>query len=63
MPFLFMKEVGIALRSSNAIAVTLLFVVGTGLGKHMKWEPYRVTGLSVALFGALLVAITIALGG
>ena len=43
--------------------MVLLFVVGTGLGKHMKWEPYWVTGLSVALFGALLVAITIALGG
>jgi hypothetical protein len=29
----------------------------------MKWKPYWVTGLSVALFGGLLVAITIALGG
>ena len=58
-----MTDVGIALRTSNVIAVVLLFVVGTGIGKHMKWEPYWVTGLSVALFGALLVAITIALGG
>lgn len=63
LPFLVMTDVGIALRTSNVIAVVLLFVVGTGLGKHMKWEPYWVTGLSVALFGALLVAITIALGG
>jgi hypothetical protein len=63
LPFLFMTDVGIALRTSNAIAVILLFIVGTGLGKHMKWKPYWVTGLSVALFGALLVAITIALGG
>lgn len=63
LPFLLMTDVGIALRTSNAIAVVLLFIVGTGLGKHMKWEPYWVTGLSVALFGALLVAITIALGG
>jgi VIT1/CCC1 family predicted Fe2+/Mn2+ transporter len=63
LPFLFMTDVGIALRTSNAIAVVLLFVVGTGLGKHMMWRPYWVTGLSVALFGAVLVAITIALGG
>lgn len=63
LPFLFMTDVGIALRTSNAIAVALLFLVGTGLGKHMKWQPYWVTGLSVGLFGALLVAITIALGG
>ncbi|OYW57389.1 MAG: hypothetical protein B7Y80_11685 [Hyphomicrobium sp. 32-62-53] len=63
LPFLFMKDVGTALRTSNAIAVALLFIVGTGLGKHMKWTPYWVTGLCVSLFGALLVAITIALGG
>ena len=62
-PFLFMTGVGIALRTSNAIAVTLLFIVGTGLGKHMKWKPYWVTGLSGALFGALIVAIIIALEG
>jgi VIT1/CCC1 family predicted Fe2+/Mn2+ transporter len=63
LPFVFMTNVGIALRTSNAIAVLLLFVVGTGLGRHMKWKPYWVTGLCVAIFGALLVSITIALGG
>lgn len=63
LPFLFMTHVGIAVRTSNAIAVILLFIVGTGLGKHMMWRPYWVTGLSVAFFGAALVAITIALGG
>lgn len=63
LPFLFVKDVGIAVRTSNAIAVILLFLVGMGLGKHMQWKPYWVTGLIVALFGALLVAITIALGG
>ena len=63
LPFLFVSDVGIALRVSNAIAVVMLFVVGTGLGQQMKWAPYWVTGLCVALFGALLVAITIALGG
>lgn len=63
LPFLFMTDVGFAVRTSNAIAVILLFIVGTGLGKHMMWRPYWVTGLSVALFGAVLVAITIALGG
>ncbi len=63
LPFLFMADVAIALRTSNAIAIVLLFLVGTGLGKHMKWRPYWVTGLCVALCGALLVAITIVLGG
>jgi len=63
LPFVFMNDVGLALRTSNGIAVALLFLVGTGLGRHMDWEPYWVTGLCVELFGAILVAITIALGG
>lgn len=63
LPFLVMTDVGMAVRTSNAVAVFLLFIVGTGLGKHMMWRPYWVTGLSVALFGAALVAMTIALGG
>ena len=63
LPFMFISDVGVALRISNAIAVVLLFLVGTGLGRHMNWPPYWVTGLAVACFGAVLVAITIALGG
>lgn len=63
LPFLLIKDVGLALRVSNAIAVTLLFVVGTGLGHYMGWHRPWAIGLGVACFGALLVAITIALGG
>lgn len=63
LPFVFMSDVGRALRTSNAIAVALLFLVGIGLGRHMKWRPYWVTGLAVASLGVILVAITIALGG
>lgn len=63
LPFMFVSDVGVALRISNAIAVALLFLVGTGLGRHMNWPPYWITGLVVACFGAVLVAITIALGG
>jgi hypothetical protein len=63
LPFVFIGDVAHALRTSNAIAVLSLFLVGMGLGRHMNWPPYWVTGLAVALFGALLVAITIALGG
>lgn len=63
LPFAFFDDVGVALRTSNAIAVLLLFAIGTGLGKYMGWKPFWATGLVVGLFGALLVAITIALGG
>ncbi len=56
-------DVGLALRISNAIAVVLLFLVGTGLGRYMNWHRPWAIGLAVACFGAILVAITIALGG
>ena len=49
--------------TSNAIAVVLLFLVGTGLGRYMELEVPWIAGVIVALFGTILVAITIALGG
>lgn len=63
LPFLLIGDVSVALRTSNAIAVVSLFMVGMGLGRYMNWRPPWATGLAVALFGAVLVAITIALGG
>ena len=63
LPFLLIGNVSTALRTSNAIAVILLFVVGTGLGRSMGWRSPWAVGLGVALFGATLVAIAIALGG
>lgn len=63
LPFLLISDVATALRTSNAIAVALLFLVGTGLGRYMEWRLPWLAGLGVALFGAILVAVTIALGG
>jgi hypothetical protein len=63
LPFLLIGNVSTALRTSNAIAVASLFLVGTGLGRYMGWRSPWAVGLGVALFGAILVAITIALGG
>lgn len=63
LPFLLFEDVSVALRISNAIAVTSLFFAGTALGRYMSWPRPWVFGLAVALFGAALVAITIALGG
>lgn len=63
LPFILFSDVSTALRVSNAVAVALLFVVGAGLGRHMHWPRPWAIGLAVALFGAILVAITIALGG
>ena len=63
LPFLLISDVSTALRISNAIAILSLFLVGTGLGRYMNWPRPWAVGLAVAMFGAILVAITIALGG
>lgn len=62
LPFVFLSDVARALRFSNAIAVTLLFLSGFQLGRFSGLRPIRV-GLVMAAVGAGLVALTIALGG
>jgi VIT1/CCC1 family predicted Fe2+/Mn2+ transporter len=62
IPFIFMANAGPALRTSNAIAVTMLFLAGLAYGRwvgHRSW----VWGISMVLLGAVLVALTMALGG
>jgi hypothetical protein len=63
IPFLLFSEVSVALRISNAIAIILLFLVGSTLGRFMSWPRPWAVGFAVALFGTVLVAITILLGG
>jgi len=63
IPFLLFSNVSTALRTSNAIAVALLYLVGVRLGQDMEWPSPLAVGFCVALFGAILVAIAIALGG
>jgi VIT1/CCC1 family predicted Fe2+/Mn2+ transporter len=62
LPFIFMSNVSPALRLSNAIAVALMFVAGYSLGRISGLGRW-ITGISMVLLGAALVAITIALGG
>ncbi len=62
IPFIFMNEVGRAMRFSNAIAVALLFLTGYAFGRVAGYRPWLV-GLAMVVVGGVLVAITIALGG
>jgi len=62
VPFLFMRDAMLALRVSNAIAIVLLFVGGYRLAKYVGARPWR-TGLAMVAIGAVLVGLTIALGG
>ena len=62
IPFLVMDSAVPALRLSNAIAGVMLFMAGYAYGRCVGRHPWLV-GASMVLLGALLVALTMALGG
>jgi VIT1/CCC1 family predicted Fe2+/Mn2+ transporter len=62
LPFLFLVEPAHAIRLSNLIAVAMLFASGVLLGRHSGLRPVWL-GLAMAAIGAVLVSLTIALGG
>ena len=62
LPFMFMQDPAAALRTSNAVAVGMLFIAGAGYGRSVGLTPW-VVGILMVLLGAVLVALTIALGG
>jgi VIT1/CCC1 family predicted Fe2+/Mn2+ transporter len=62
VPFILMHEPVRALRVSNGIAIAMLFLVGWSLGRCTGHRPLWM-GLSMVAIGAVLVSITIALGG
>ncbi len=62
IPFLVFRNVHVALRVSNAIALVMLFLAGYEVAKHAGYHPWR-AGLSMVLLGVVLVGVTIVLGG
>ena len=62
IPFMFMQEVGSALRVSNAIAVVMLFLLGYAFGTMTGRRPWLV-GIAMVVLGSALVGMTMALGG
>ena len=62
IPFTFMKDITLALRISNGIAIAMLFLAGHKFGQMTGRRPVW-AGLSMVVLGAALVAGTIALGG
>ena len=62
LPFLLVRDPKRALRISNGIAILLLFLTGYLYGYHTGYRPLR-SGLIMVVFGAAMVAMTIALGG
>lgn len=62
LPFLFTKDVVLAMRTSNAIAIVMLALIGFYYGRSSGLSAWLMSAAMV-LLGLVLVAITIALGG
>ena len=62
IPFLFIDDLFVAVRASNAILLVLLFITGYWWARYTLGRPWLV-GLGLLLFGALLVVAAIPLGG
>ncbi len=62
LPFVFLKDVDLAVRISHVTAIVLLFLGGCGLGRYAEIGAIR-TGLTTMSVGVVLFILTIALGG
>jgi hypothetical protein len=62
IPFMVVSDPRPALRISNAVALVMLFLLGSSLARYTGGRPFRL-GLGMLVLGATLVALTIALGG
>jgi VIT1/CCC1 family predicted Fe2+/Mn2+ transporter len=62
VPFILIKDIMIALRVSNIIAILMMFFCGAALGKYAGRNRILM-GIMTSLIGITLVLITIALGG
>jgi hypothetical protein len=62
IPFMFMDQLELAMRVSNAIAIALLFAAGFAYAQLAQYRPW-LTGCAIVVIGSMVVAATIALGG
>jgi VIT1/CCC1 family predicted Fe2+/Mn2+ transporter len=62
LPFFFVDNVARAMRLSNLIAIIMLFLTGYAYARVVGYRPL-LTGLAMVVCGALIVGMTIALGG
>jgi VIT1/CCC1 family predicted Fe2+/Mn2+ transporter len=62
IPFIVMRNAVPAMRVSNAIAVAMLFMTGYTYGRLAGYRPVGM-GIAMVLLGAVLVGLTMALGG
>jgi VIT1/CCC1 family predicted Fe2+/Mn2+ transporter len=63
LPFMLMSDVAEAMRVARTVTLAMLFVAGFALGRRAGYaRPVR-TGVLMAVFGTVLIAVIKALGG
>jgi hypothetical protein len=62
IPFLLLDDFNVALRLSNIVLVSLLFLVGFWWGHYTDVRPW-IVGVTVMLLGLSMVFVAVALGG
>ena len=63
IPFLLTSDAAFAMQASRVVTVAMLFVAGFALGRHAGHAHPARTGILMALFGVVLIAAVMALGG
>jgi len=62
IPFVLIEDARLALRLSNTVAITMLFLCGFMFARFAGFRPMAM-GLSMVALGSAMVAVAIALGG
>ncbi|HEX4885102.1 MAG TPA: hypothetical protein VFX05_13250 [Casimicrobiaceae bacterium] len=63
VPFVLIDDIGLAVRASRVVALAMLFLAGAALGRYAGHpRPLRI-GAAMAVFGAVLIGVVMALGG
>jgi VIT1/CCC1 family predicted Fe2+/Mn2+ transporter len=63
LPFMLTSDVAEAMRIARAITLAMLFIAGFALGRRAGYARPVLTGVLMAVFGAVLIAVIKALGG
>jgi VIT1/CCC1 family predicted Fe2+/Mn2+ transporter len=63
VPFMLIRDVGLAMNVSRGMTLAMLLLAGSALGRYAGHNRPIVTGLAMAALGAALIAAVKALGG
>lgn len=63
IPFLVTNDVALAMKLSRGITIAMLLLAGFALGRYAGYPRPWLTGLAMAVFGAVLILAVMALGG